>query len=294
MRHPKTLRTDTTQVASTPAFQYATSRPSWFSSCFEILLPTACLVCCRPLRNALVCYRCRPPLPDLADTIARSCRRCFSPLGTNKQSDSCETCALFPPLTDSMRFLWEYDGLARDLIRTIKYRPSVSLAIMSGGLLCSAAEQLFTRRDWDMIIPVPSSHAMFRRRLFHPCVELARPLARAKGIPLIHGLRHDNRRAPQASLSHDDRLRRLSNLFSLTTRCKPRGQRILLVEDVITTGATISAAAALLRKAGATRVDVLALARTRVWNRFRGRLHESLAKSWGSSNLSPHDSNNTN
>jgi ComF family protein len=274
MRHPNTPGTDGRPPTSVPALQYATSRPSWFSSCLEILLPTACLVCCRPVRHTLVCYRCRPPLPDLTDTTTRSCKRCFSPLGAGKLCDSCETCSLFPPLTDSMRFLWEYDGLARDLIRAIKYRPSISLATMAGQLLRDAAGHLFDRSDWDMIIPVPSSHAMFRRRLFHPCVELARPLARARDIPLVQGLHHNSRRAPQASLSHHDRLLRLSKLFTLTKRCSPRGQRILLIEDVITTGATISAAAALLQRSGATRIDVLALARTRVWSRFRRRLHD--------------------
>ncbi len=268
---------DAGPAPDTAAWRYATLRSSLILNCLEILLPTTCLVCERPLRRALICYRCRPALPDLSDLNTTHCSSCFSPLGVSKSSSSCETCVLFPPLADSIRFIWEYDGLARDLIRTIKYRPSVSIANMTGKLLCDAAVKLFERCDWDMIIPVPSSHATFRRRLFHPCVELARPLAKAKSIPLIHGLSHNIRRAPQASLNHHDRLRRLDRLFSLSRGCQPRGQRILLIEDVITTGATISAAAALLKGAGAERIDVLALARTRVWSRFRARLHDYFA-----------------
>jgi ComF family protein len=259
------------------SFQIGTSRLSRFLSCLEILLPTACIVCSRPLRNFLVCYRCRPCFPDLASLRTQSCQCCFGPLDSGCQSDTCQACKTYPPIADSIRFIWEYDGLARDLIRTIKYRPSISLATAAGKLLRDAVPQLFDRCDWDMIIPVPSSHAMFRRRLFHPCIELARPLARAQAIPLIHGLLHDKRRAPQASLSHQDRLLRLENLFTLTKRCNPRDRRVLLLEDVITTGATISSAAALLRRSGASRVDILALARTRVWSRFRRLLHESFA-----------------
>lgn len=257
-----------------PSITYPPYRLSWFLSCLEILLPTQCTICHRPLRGCTMCYRCRPPLPNLADLTARSCSRCFSPR-TTSVADQCETCGLFPPLTDSMRFLWEYDGLARDLIRTIKYRPSISLAGLAGRLLGDAALYLFQPASWDLIIPIPSSRPMFRKRLFHPCVELARPLAHATKTPIIHALRHDPTRAPQASLSHDERLKRLRSLFSLTKRFNACEKRILLVEDVITTGATISAAAHTLKQAGATRVDVLALARTRVWSRFRHRIHET-------------------
>jgi predicted amidophosphoribosyltransferase len=270
-----------------PTIHYPFRTPTWIESCLEVLLPTQCRICLRPVRGVSMCYRCRPALPNISDMCHQSCCRCFTPLARAVADGECETCTLFPPLTDSIRFLWEYDGLARDLIRTIKYRPSISLARIAGGLLRDAAPHLFDQSDWDVIIPVPSSHATFRRRLFHPCAELARPLAHASAIPLVHGLRHDSRRAPQASLPHQERLRRLGSLFTLTKRCNPRGKRVLLIEDVITTGATISAAAALLRRSGVSRVDVLALARTRVWTRFRHRLHESLAKSEVKSNLSP-------
>lgn len=258
-----------------PAFEYPTSRLTWLKSCLELLLPTTCLVCRRPLRHSLVCYRCRPPLPNLADSRAHRCAKCFSPFGTTMTDDTCETCRLFPLRTDSIRFLWEYDSLARDLIRTMKYRPSIGLASISGGLLRDAIPHLCSPSRWDAIVPVPSSHSLFRKRLFHPCTELARPIARALQTPLIDALQNRASRAPQASLSHDERLRRLRNLFSMKKGCTPDGKNILLVEDVITTGATISAAAYTLKQAGAARVDVISLARTRVWSRLRRRLYES-------------------
>jgi ComF family protein len=261
--------------------QYQATQSSWLISCLEILLPTQCRICTRPLRGASICYRCRPILPDLKDLCLRSCPRCFSPIGTSAALNQCETCTTFPPLTDSIRFIWEYDGLARDLIRTIKYRPSVSLARLTGKLLCDATPHLFQETDWDLIIPVTSSQAMFRKRLFHPCVELARPIARALKIPLTNALKHNSKRAPQASLSHSARLQRLKGLFSLSKRLKVDEKRVLLLEDVITTGATIAAAASLLKQAGAHKVDVLAVARTRVWSRFRGQLHEIISDGFG-------------
>lgn len=258
-----------------PRLEYPTSRVTWLKSCLELLLPTTCLVCRRPLRHSLVCYRCRPPLPNLTDLQVHRCAVCFSPFGTAIPSDCCETCALYPPLTDSIRFLWDYESLARDMIRTMKYRPSIVLASIGGGLLRDAIPHLYPSTCWDAIVAVPSSHTLFRKRLFHPCTELARPITRALQAPLAKALQHGTRRAPQASLSHDERLRRLRKLFTTTRGFNPAGKRILLVEDVITTGATISAAAYTLKQAGAARVDVIALARTRVWSRLRRRLYES-------------------
>jgi ComF family protein len=261
--------------------QYPATRSSCLANWLEILLPTQCGICRRPLRGASICYRCRPALPDLKDLCSRSCQRCFSPFSENSELGECETCKTFPPPTDSIRFVWEYDSLVRDLIRTIKYRPSVSLARLTGKLLCDATPQLFQRTNWDLIIPVPSSQAMFRKRLFHPCIELARPVAQTLKIPLINAIKHNNKRAPQASLSHKERLKRLEKIFRLAKRFNVHDKRILLIEDVITTGATIAAATSILKQAGASRVDVLAVARTRVWSRFRSQLHEVISDSFG-------------
>jgi predicted amidophosphoribosyltransferase len=88
---------------------------------------------------------------------------------------------------------------------------------------------------------------------------------------------HGVQRAPQATLSHEARITRLKKLFALNDGADVTGKRILLIEDVITTGATISAAAYTLKRAGAVSVDVLALASARVWSRFRGRVAEGLS-----------------
>jgi ComF family protein len=256
-----------------PPLRYPRTKPSWLSSCLEVILPTECLVCHRPLRLERVCYRCRPSLPTLDDALVSRCNLCFEPLSLSAQGGSvCEACKLHHTPTDEIRFLWDYDGLARDLIRSMKYQPSLALAALCGTLLKDALPHFFARQRWDLIIPVPSSHLTYRRRLFHPCAELAHGIARQLKIPSRNILIHNRRRLPQASLNHNARLSRLRALFTIKPGASVEGKHILLVEDVITTGATIAAAAYQLKKAGAVRVDVLALARTRVWRRFRARV----------------------
>lgn len=258
---------------------YPLSSASLLSASLEVLFPRSCLVCQRPIRRESLCYRCKPCLPTLEHILQARCHRCFSPLTSpnEKERPICEPCLLFPSQPDSIRFVWDYSGLARDFIRSMKYRPSPRLARMGGHVLASCVEAMYHERDWDLCVPVPSSHSTFRKRLFHPCVEMANLIARHHELPLKRALRHDPTRDPQASLQHEARLRRLRSLFSIPHGARLSGARILLVEDVITTGATISAATYALKRAGAARVDVLALARTRVWTRFRKRLNEIFA-----------------
>ena len=250
---------------------YPTPPASWLYSCLEILLPASCLVCSRPLRSTKLCYRCRPMLPDLREILLHRCHRCFGP---RTSSDlTCDPCKLFPCLPDTIRFLWEYDGLPRDFIRTMKYRPSLQLLSIASSILSQSIPHLFPGLVWDMIIPIPSSGSTLRRRMLHPCSELARQIRRDHRISLASALIHDSHRLPQALLTHEDRLRKLFKLFDVKENVDLRGKKVLLIEDVITTGATVAAATHRLRRAGVSRVDVLALARTRVWSRFRQRLN---------------------
>jgi predicted amidophosphoribosyltransferase len=227
-------------------------------------------VCGRPLRGRTLCFRCTPPLPSLEGCLSGRCPHCFDPVSLT--DELCPACSIFPLSCDSTRYLWNYGGLARDLIRSMKYRPSIRLARLGGTLLAQAIPHLLPHREWDLIVPVPSSAQTYRKRLFHPCEEMAHAIAGSLHLPVKLILTHDRKRPPQAKLLHDARLRNLRGLFSVTRSRSANGARILLVEDVITTGATIAAATHTLKQAGALRVDVIALARSQSWLRFRERV----------------------
>lgn len=249
----------------------------WLYYCLEVLLPRECLVCTRPLKGSSLCFRCTPKLSDWGSIQQGRCVQCFSPLLTTHDTQLCHGCVLLPPLIRQTRFIWEYGGIPRDLIRTMKYRPSVWVARMCGDLLAHNIKPLFGTQEWDLIIPVPSSRANYRKRLFHPCTEMARRIvACCPGARLGENLVQARQRAPQATLSHEARLRRLRQMFHVKRPGELRGKRVLVVEDVITTGATSAAAAFALLQAGAIQVDIVALARTTVWSRFRRRLFELL------------------
>lgn len=245
---------------------------TFVSASCEVLFPRECLVCTRPLRGYSLCHKCHPP--RCAPTTSR-CSRCFGPLALSTDSDRCPTCVLFPPPADRVRYLWEYGGLARDFIRAMKYQPSVYLTRYGAKLIADGIEHLFQRREWDVIVPIPSSPEMLKKRAFHPCDEMARVIRRAlPRCAIAHALNHTKKRSPQARRTHTERLEGLRGLFTVRAPSKIEGRRVLIIEDVITTGATMAAAAYALRRAGAKEVDVVALAQARVWSRFRKRLFE--------------------
>jgi len=243
---------------------------TWLLGPLEILFPRACVVCTRPLRGASLCFRCTPP--PISFAMPR-CTGCFGVVASS-EVERCAACEAFPLTAERVRYLWEYEGVARDFIRAMKYQPSPFLAYLAGGLLAHHLGSLFGSSGWDLIIPVPSSPAMLKKRLFHPCAEMTRAIQNhLTGVPVRHALHHRGGRTPQARRSHRERLQGFKRIFDIRNGEEVAGKRILLVEDVITTGATVAAACHALSIAGVRSVDVLALAEARVWRRFRSRVY---------------------
>lgn len=254
-----------------------TPRPStWLRGCLEVLLPCSCHVCGRSLYNDIVCYRCRPSLPRLSEVAKTHCTQCFSPIHDPHNGTVCDACILYPIDSLRLRHLWDYSSLARDLIRAMKYKPSEQLAHLLGELLADITPHLYGNTQWDLIVPMPSSREGLSKRLFNPCDIMARCIGRRCGVPVQGILRRNQTRKPQSQKSHTERLGGLHGLFTVRPMRSPHQTSILLVEDVITTGATGAAASKALLQTGIGKVDIISVARTRVWNRFRGRIYKRL------------------
>jgi len=151
-----------------------------------------------------------------------------------------------------------YEGVLRELIHLFKYGRVRPLVKVLGGYLGAALPR---EERFDMVVPMPLHWFRRWRRGFNQARLLAGEVAKRSGIPVVDAVRRTRFTASQASLSRAGRRRNVRGAFALRRGVEVHGLRILVVDDVLTTGATANACAAALKRAGARYVAVLALAR---------------------------------
>ena len=159
-----------------------------------------------------------------------------------------------------------YDGALREMVHLLKYRKMRALAQPLGAFLLQA---LAHEESCDVIVPVPLHWRRHWDRGFNQSELLAKAMAREAGLRVTNALRRVQPTATQAGLSNSARRRNVTQAFRCHRPGAVRGKRILLVDDVMTTGSTATACAQALKRAGAKRVALLTVAR--VDRRLAGR-----------------------
>jgi ComF family protein len=166
-----------------------------------------------------------------------------------------------PPVFDRLRAATIYDGSARNLVHSLKYRDRTDLASMMAGWMLRASEGHVA--GCDGILPVPLHRRRFLSRKFNQSAELARHLAQQSDKPFLPAalLRIKSTRR-QVGLTARAREENVRAAFGIAPGHEPDvfGKRLILVDDVFTTGATVSAATRALKRAGAAEVTVLTFA----------------------------------
>jgi predicted amidophosphoribosyltransferase len=212
----------------------------------DLLLPRRCVVCSVP--GATACERCTASLPRLAGTL---CARCGAPVAW--PVERCRECAGRRLAFASARAAVEYDAAVRALVSAWKERGLRGLAAFAA----SVVEEVVPPPSAQLITFVPPDGDRSLKRGHHPPARLARELGERWGLPVEALVGRTRPLRPQRGLPRDERRRNVRGAF----RADETRGRLVLVDDVYTTGATVSAAASALRAAGATRVDVVTFAR---------------------------------
>jgi ComF family protein len=167
-----------------------------------------------------------------------------------------------PPVFARARAVCRFDGTARELVHRLKYGDRTELALTLGRMMAQAGRELLT--EANLIVPVPLHRTRLWSRRFNQAAALAQVLASRSGVPLgPTALTRVKRTKQQVGLTRPQRADNLQGAFKVLPAMKPQieGRRILLVDDVLTTGATANAAARALLRAGARQVDMLTFAR---------------------------------
>lgn len=188
------------------------------------------------------------------------CARCGAPFSVNYGDGAeCAACVANPPVFDRARAAVVYDDASHSLIVAFKHADRTDLAPLLAGWLARAGTGMLTPSS--VLAPAPLHPRRLFARRFNQSALLAQRLARATGAAFSPGLFRRTRPTPsQKGLSADQRRRNLAGAIGVRGEIAA-GAHIVIIDDVMTTGATISACARAARKAGAGRVDALVLAR---------------------------------
>lgn len=238
--------------------------PRWLEPAAEIVWPAACIACDVPRPEGALCRPCRDTLVPGDGAGCPRCGLIRLELPATGGHHLCGTCLREPPPWERARAAWAYGGALRDAVARWKNVPDHRLGPAIAALLTERAEA----SGWAelpgsvRVVPVPGHPRRIRARGFHPAGLLARALARRLALPLEPlGLRARHPPPSSRGLDRRARQRRLGRAFEGRRRRLERA-RILLVDDVMTTGATARAASRACLRAGARGVEVAVLART--------------------------------
>ena len=222
------------------------------SAALDLLYPPRCVGCDRA--GAFLCAACAGSLKDAAPP---RCSRCWRP---NPNTDPCFDCQAAPPAYDGLRSAFVYQGTARALVHALKYRQATVLAQPVASLMAEAARR--HGLEVDVLIPVPLSGLRGRIRGYNQAEVLARAVGRELDLPVWpRALARRRHTSPQARAPDAEaRRRNVAGAFA----CRERdvaGRRVLLLDDVTTTGATLADCARALKEADAGTVWGLTFAR---------------------------------
>jgi len=220
-----------------------------------VLWPARCLACGEAGSGGLdLCRPCRATLP----WNRRACGRCAIPLPAGGGGATCGRCLRRPPPLDQVRSACLYGAPLDRWLPRFKFHQDLAAGRLLARLLAESCAQAPRPQA---LVPVPLHRARLRRRGYDQALELARPLAQALDLPLRPRLLQRVRAtAPQSELSAAARRRNLRDAF-VVAPVAALPAHVVLVDDVMTTGATLHAAARALRRAGVARVDAWVCAR---------------------------------
>jgi ComF family protein len=233
----------------------------------HLIFPTPCEACGAPLDAARVSAFCGACWRALERMPAEGCARCGWPFpgsggAAGAAAPLCQRCRETEDSFEVARALLRYrdEGIARAAILAAKHGGRTGLLRRLAALLAEEAPARLPLEDWDGLVPVPLHWSRRLRRGYNQADALARGVARRHRLPLVRGLRRVRATPPQQG-DPAARRRNVQDAFAVCAVGRVAGRRLLLVDDVFTTGATLNACARALREAGAAAVGALTLAR---------------------------------
>ena len=229
---------------------------NWTNQLQSRLFPSICRLCRAPgLPGVELCASCRAELP----WITRSCHRCALPLPPNYDISLCFNCIKKRPAIDACRALFAYRPPLEHWIQALKFSQDLGTARLLGTLLVSTLAQDHRQKP-AIVLPVPLHRKRLAKRGYNQALEIARSLSDVGYRLDPTCCRRHRPTSAQSELHASARKQNVRNAFSVSAAVE--GRCVLLIDDVMTTGATLDELARTVKKAGAQRVEAWVIART--------------------------------
>lgn len=241
--------------------------PGLISRLLDGLYPPVCDCCNQPLRNGrALCGHCDEALARLEAPFCQCCGEAFA--GRIDSAATCPRCQEQDPAYEFVRPVLRRSEAALELIHRFKYQRRIHLAGELGRITAEAFADprlIEAKRDGWPLVPVPLHGRRLRQRHFNQSAEIARVLSRCCGLPLVPGLKRMRATGSQTALTRKQRGDNLRGAFALSRLGRRSLERmrsgVVLVDDVLTTGATAEECTRVLQRAGVEQVAVVALMR---------------------------------
>lgn len=243
------------------SFRHSAVLSSLSSAFVDLIFPPACHICKCQLKHSdplHLCENCKDSLTPVSSPLCTVCGIPFTGTGTDHP---CGHCISSPPQWAAARSAYLYQGNCREMIHQFKYGGKAQLRRPLAQLMAEQLSSFVSDAAVDLMIPVPLHKKRLQSRGFNQAVLLGESLSRIWQIPLSRqGLIRTRVTKPQVELSHDERINNIKGAFKLHPSVDIAGKRILLLDDVYTTGSTLNECARELIKAGSGPVFAVTVA----------------------------------
>ena len=239
----------------------ARALPEIFSAAASLFYPATCVVCSTSVNGSeYLCADCRHRAPRIVPPF---CAKCSEPFpGAITQTFSCANCEHRTLHFDCAVAAYRSRGLVRKVLHQFKYGKERHLRYpIASWVMESMNDPRLRGRPFDLIVPVPLHPARERERGFNQAALLAELIAIPAAVPSRHVLERIRYTTTQTAYDRAERMENLHGAFRLRKNRNVRGLRVLLIDDVLTTGSTLSECARILRRAGAVSVHGVTAAR---------------------------------
>ncbi len=241
---------------------------NWLKSLLEdlvgLIYPNICQFCEKEIattKEGYVCKRCKNNIKHIEPPFCERCGKPFS--GSITVRFICADCKISKIYFDHARSAVEYEGIIKKAVHLYKYRSALWIEPMLADILITTVQKDLNPDEWDSIIPVPLHFVKYYERGFNQAERLSNFISKATKIPVNKKvLKRIKYTETQTTRDRTKRSENVKNAFAVKDKIGwLKGKKIILIDDVMTTGSTVNECSRMLRRAGVAKIDVWTFAR---------------------------------